>query len=130
MLQDAFPSRFEPEGKVSRRTEPYRMNEPAANKLLKTLEEPPARTHFVLLSESPDELLPTVRSRCQRIDFAALSDTAVAAALVAAGVALETAETAARLASGRLDPARRPAGLAGAPGAATGQGGARARPGR
>src|SRR5256885_16843253 len=103
MLQDAFPSRFEPEGKVSRRTEADRMNEPAANKLLKTLEEPPARTHFVLLSEAPDELLPTVRSRCQRIDFAALSDVDVAAALVAGGVAPEAASAAARLASGPLD---------------------------
>ncbi|MCG8417065.1 MAG: DNA polymerase III subunit delta' [Proteobacteria bacterium] len=45
----------------------------AANALLKTLEEPPARTHFVLATTSPDQLLPTIRSRCQRINFAALS---------------------------------------------------------
>lgn len=45
---------------------------PAANALLKTLEEPPARTHFVLATTSPDQLLPTIRSRCQRINFAAL----------------------------------------------------------
>jgi DNA polymerase-3 subunit delta' len=92
------------------------MNEPAANKLLKTLEEPPARTHFLLLSEAPDELLPTVRSRCQRIDFAALSDADVTAALVASGIEPEAAAAAARLASGRLDRARSLAGPA--PGAA------------
>ena len=43
--------------------------DPAANALLKTLEEPPARTHFVLCTGSPLELLPTIRSRCQRIIF-------------------------------------------------------------
>ena len=106
MMKEAFTSPFEAERKVIVVTEADRMNEPAANKLLKTLEEPPARTHFLLLSEAPDELLPTVRSRCQRIDFAALSDSAVAAALVAAGVPAEAAAAAARLASGRLDRAR------------------------
>jgi DNA polymerase-3 subunit delta' len=45
---------------------------PAANALLKTLEEPPARTHFVLASNSPDALLTTIRSRCQRVNFQAL----------------------------------------------------------
>lgn len=44
----------------------------SANALLKTLEEPPARTHFVLSTTSPQKLLPTIRSRCQRINFAAL----------------------------------------------------------
>jgi DNA polymerase-3 subunit delta' len=41
----------------------------AANSLLKTLEEPPARTMFVLGTTSPDLLLPTIRSRCQRVVF-------------------------------------------------------------
>ncbi len=44
----------------------------AANALLKTLEEPPARTHFFLMTTAPDQLLPTIRSRCQRVTFAAL----------------------------------------------------------
>ncbi len=110
MMKEAFTSPFEAERKVIVLTEADRMNEPAANKLLKTLEEPPARTHFLLLSEAPDELLPTVRSRCQRIDFAALSDADVAAALVAAGVEPEAAAGVARLASGRLDRARSLAG--------------------
>ena len=43
--------------------------DPAANALLKTLEEPPARTHFVLCTSSINELLPTIRSRCQRVIF-------------------------------------------------------------
>jgi len=44
---------------------------PAANALLKTLEEPPARTLFILCTTAPDQLLPTIRSRCQRVRFAA-----------------------------------------------------------
>src|SRR5438270_1503801 len=119
MMKEAFTSPFEAERKVIVLTEADRMNEPAANKLLKTLEEPPARTHFLLLSEAPDELLPTVRSRCQRIDFAALSDADVVAALVAAGVESQAAAGAARLASCRLDRAR---SLAGLPEAGTGSG--------
>ena len=43
---------------------------PAANALLKTLEEPPARTLFVMCTTAPEQLLPTIRSRCQRIRFA------------------------------------------------------------
>ena len=46
---------------------------PAANALLKTLEEPPNRTHFVLITTAPRKLLPTVRSRCQRVTFAPLA---------------------------------------------------------
>lgn len=45
------------------------MNRHAANTLLKTLEEPPGATVFVLVSSSPAQLLPTIRSRCQKMDF-------------------------------------------------------------
>src|SRR3546814_5355196 len=40
-----------------------------ANALLKTLEEPPARTLFLLVSHSPGRLLPTIRSRCRTLRF-------------------------------------------------------------
>jgi DNA polymerase III delta' subunit len=43
---------------------------PSANALLKTLEEPPARTMFVLATTAPHQLLPTIRSRCQRVILA------------------------------------------------------------
>ncbi|MDB4956414.1 MAG: DNA-directed polymerase [Myxococcales bacterium] len=45
------------------------MAPPAANALLKTLEEPPPRTLFVLCTTAPEQLLPTIRSRCQRVRF-------------------------------------------------------------
>lgn len=50
-----------------------RMNDEAANCFLKTLEEPPVDTLFVLTSSRPDHLLPTIRSRCRRIPFSYLS---------------------------------------------------------
>jgi DNA polymerase-3 subunit delta' len=56
------------------------MAPPAANALLKTLEEPPARTLFVLCTTAPEQLLPTIRSRCQRVRFGASLGLADAAA--------------------------------------------------
>jgi DNA polymerase-3 subunit delta' len=44
-----------------------RMHPPTANALLKTLEEPPAGTHLMLVAHQPDRLLPTIASRCQRL---------------------------------------------------------------
>lgn len=52
-----------------------------ANALLKSLEEPPAGTYFLLVSHASDRLLPTIRSRCQMLRFEPLSDTDMAAAL-------------------------------------------------
>src|SRR4029079_9158822 len=48
-----------------------RLHPSAANALLKTLEEPPSETIFVLVSARPAQLLPTLRSRCFRLDFRA-----------------------------------------------------------
>jgi DNA polymerase III subunit delta' len=52
----------------------HRMSEEAMNALLKTLEEPPARTTLVLVTHVPDRLLGTIRSRCQTILFHPVSD--------------------------------------------------------
>ncbi|MGQ9664602.1 MAG: DNA polymerase III subunit [bacterium] len=54
-----------------------RMNEEAANSFLKTLEEPPIDTIFILTSSRPDYLMPTIRSRCQLIHFSYLSNTQI-----------------------------------------------------
>jgi DNA polymerase-3 subunit delta' len=53
----------------------------AANALLKMLEEPPANTIFFLVSHAPGRLLPTIRSRCRRLDFQALDDGAMTSVL-------------------------------------------------
>ncbi len=54
------------------------MNPAAANSLLKSLEEPPPTTHFVLVSSAPQALLPTILSRCQTLRFAALPNSLLA----------------------------------------------------
>lgn len=60
--------------KVALVMEVDRMNREAANAFLKTLEEPPDKTIFLLLCENPQSLLPTLVSRCQRIDLDAFRD--------------------------------------------------------
>ncbi|MEO6225017.1 MAG: DNA polymerase III subunit delta' [Sphingomicrobium sp.] len=52
---------------------------PGANALLKILEEPPANTLFFLVSHAPGRLLPTIRSRCRRLDFHPLDNDAMTA---------------------------------------------------
>jgi DNA polymerase III subunit delta' len=54
---------------------------PAANALLKMLEEPPANCLFLLVSHAPGRLLPTIRSRCRRLDFQRLGDDVMASML-------------------------------------------------
>ncbi len=58
------------------------MGEDAQNALLKTLEEPPSATIFILVTSAPDTLLPTVLSRCSRMRFGALSADEVSRVLV------------------------------------------------
>ena len=53
----------------------------AANALLKILEEPPTNTLFFLVSHTPGRLLPTIRSRCRRLDFSNLDDDAMTSIL-------------------------------------------------
>lgn len=68
------------------------MNPQAANALLKALEEPPARAMLMLLSNAPGQLLPTIRSRCQRLDLRPLSNAEMARELSAKLPDLGTAE--------------------------------------
>jgi DNA polymerase-3 subunit delta' len=58
------------------------MNDNAANALLKILEEPPGRGLLLLISHAPGRLLPTIRSRTQRLDLKPLSDSVLDEALV------------------------------------------------
>jgi DNA polymerase-3 subunit delta' len=53
------------------------MNDNAANALLKMLEEPPGNAMLLLLSNTPGRLLPTIRSRCQRLELRPLDDAAL-----------------------------------------------------
>ena len=77
----------------------------AANALLKTLEEPGARTHFVLLSAQPELLLPTILSRTQRVRFASLPEAVVERLIAQRGVSGPRAEQIARLCGGSVEAA-------------------------
>jgi DNA polymerase III subunit delta' len=59
-----------------------KMNTAASNKLLKLLEEPPEKTLFILIAENEEEILQTIRSRCQILHFSRLSDTDIIDSLV------------------------------------------------
>jgi DNA polymerase-3 subunit delta' len=82
------------------------MRDESQNALLKTLEEPPAFVHLILLSSDQEGLLETVASRCQAIEFAPLPAEVVERELAAEGAAPEEAAAAARLAAGDLERAR------------------------
>ncbi len=80
---------------------PEKMKVECANKLLKLLEEPPAQTVFLLGSEEPDRILPTILSRTQRINVPRLEDAEIAEALkVRFGLQDTDAAETARLAEG------------------------------
>jgi DNA polymerase-3 subunit delta' len=74
--------------------------EQAANKLLKTLEEPAPFVHLILLTDRLSEVLPTIRSRCQLVRFDALPPGALAERLGRRGIPPEQAAACARLALG------------------------------
>lgn len=81
-----------------------------ASALLKTLEEPPTRAVLLLVTAAPGELLDTIRSRCQRVDLAALDHATMQAALEREGVDPGRAALSARLAGGQMARARLLAG--------------------
>ena len=82
------------------------MNRSAANAILKILEEPPARSLFLVVSHAPGKLLPTIRSRCMPLRLAPLSDDDVRRGLshlgLDAGQDAQTLDRAVRLADGSL----------------------------
>ena len=83
-----------------------RMRGPAQNHLLKTLEEPPGRTVFILITEYPEFLLPTIRSRCQRVRFGRLRPDTVKDILIRSReVDVQRAEAIAAIAQGQISRA-------------------------
>jgi DNA polymerase III subunit delta' len=82
------------------------LQDEARSAVLKTIEEPPATTMFVLLLDDVPDHLATISSRCVRVDFRELSDDVVARTLIAEGVDAEAAHRLAVVAAGDLDRAR------------------------
>lgn len=80
---------------------PERMNTECANKLLKLIEEPPSRTVFIMVSDEPDKLLDTIRSRTQRIDIKKIDNESMCQALMQQqGISQTDATRIARMANG------------------------------
>jgi DNA polymerase III subunit delta' len=82
------------------------MNDEVANRMLKTLEEPPAFVHLILLTDALGQVLETVVSRCQLVRFDPLSPERIAGVLEAEGVDPTRAGACGRLALGNLTRAR------------------------
>lgn len=82
-----------------------RLNSAASNKLLKLIEEPPYKTVILLITEDEEQLLQTIRSRCQVLHFPPLSEDAIAAALVSKGLMRDEAMRIAYEANGNFNKA-------------------------
>jgi DNA polymerase III subunit delta' len=81
------------------------MHENAANRMLKTLEEPPPFAHLLLLTDRPADVLPTIVSRCQPVRFDAPTIGELTATVQQHGIEQRTAQACARLALGDGDRA-------------------------
>jgi DNA polymerase III subunit delta' len=89
------------------------LGDEAANRMLKTLEEPASFVHLILITDRLVEVLPTIRSRCQLVRFDPAPSEEVAAAVRTGGVPEETAIACARLALGDAERAGQLAGKRG-----------------
>jgi len=98
---------YEAKAKVYIFLEADNFNTEAANAFLKTLEEPPGHVHFILVTDRPERLLPTIASRCQMVSFSSVRAPAIADDLSGRlGLRRAEAELLARVAGGNLGYAR------------------------
>lgn len=82
------------------------LERPAANALLKNLEEPPPHSLFLLVSHAPQRLLPTIRSRCRQLRLSTLDAAAMTSALRQAAPDADEAEIAELARAGQGSPGR------------------------
>ena len=92
-----------------------KLNLAAANKLLKLVEEPPEKTLLIFISNHEDQVLETLRSRCQGVRFSLLPENAISKALISYGTAREVAESVSSQANGQLSRALHLMRVEGAP---------------
>ena len=82
-----------------------KMNNAASNKLLKLLEEPPEKTVFLLIAEDEQQIIETIKSRCQILNFPPLPEQTIATALLEKGVQDKEAKRIAHEADGNFNKA-------------------------
>jgi DNA polymerase-3 subunit delta' len=101
LIQPMSLARGEGNYKVNVLLDVEKMKEEAANAFLKLLEEPPPQTIFLLTTNRPEQLLPTIVSRCQRLRFDPLLPESIETALIEReGIEPDTAAMLARMADG------------------------------
>ena len=81
------------------------MNIPASNKLLKLIEEPPKDTVILLIAEDEEQIIATIRSRCQVLHFSPLPEAVILEELVNKGQSAEQARLLAHEANGNFNKA-------------------------
>lgn len=82
-----------------------KLNIAAANKLLKLIEEPPEKTVFILIAEDEEQIIQTIRSRCQILHFPPVAENAIVQALIAKGLDEQNAIKIAHEANGNFNKA-------------------------
>jgi len=98
---------FEGKYKIMVVWQPEKMHNFAANKLLKILEEPPSRTLFILVSDYPAGVLPTILSRTQQLKIPKIDDDSMTGGIIDKfNVSEEEARSVARIAGGNYIKAR------------------------
>ena len=106
IVRSAALAPIESDRKVMILDEFHLLDAQGAARLLKTLEEPPASTMFIVLADQVDAELVTIASRCVRIEFAPIDQAAICDVLVAEGHDPTASQAAARSAAGSLNRAR------------------------
>ncbi len=106
IIRNASLAPMESNRKVMVLHEFHLLDAEAAARLLKTIEEPPPSTVFIVLADQVPPELVTIASRCVRIDFASISEATIRERLVAEGAPAESAAQAAAAAEGNLTRAR------------------------
>jgi DNA polymerase-3 subunit delta' len=106
IVRSAAMAPVESDRKVMILDEFHLLDARGAARLLKTLEEPPASTLFIVLADQVDSELVTIASRCVRIEFSPIDEAAIRQALVDEGHPAEASAVAAASAAGSVDRAR------------------------
>jgi DNA polymerase-3 subunit delta' len=110
MLREAALKPFQSQRKIFVIFHAETMMDTAQNAFLKVLEDPPAHSYFVLVCDNLRELLPTIRSRCQKLLVPPLPPEDLVPALQAGGLAPDVARAIALLAAGSVTRARQLSG--------------------
>lgn len=82
-----------------------KLNIAASNKLLKLIEEPPAKTLFILIAEDEEQIIQTIRSRCQVLQFPPLPEVVITQGLLHKGAPQQLAEKIAHQSNGNFNKA-------------------------